>query len=113
MNYYKDAVTNEVYAYDDQQVSGGIIKDGLVLMTPEEVEAHKNPNLTLEQASILERQWRNTELANADIEINKAVDSANYAVEKSWRNYRLALRDWPENPDFPDATKRPARPTTQ
>ncbi len=42
MNYYKDTVTNEVYAYDDQQVADGIVKEGLVLMTPEEVEAHLN-----------------------------------------------------------------------
>ena len=113
MNYYKDTTTGEVYAYDDQQVEGGFVKKGLVAMIPAEVEEHKNPKLTLEQASTLERHWRNNELAKADIEINKAVDSANYSLEKSWRNYRQALRDWPEHPDFPDATKRPASPTTQ
>ena len=43
MNYYRDTVTNEVYAYDDQQAYEGIVKEGLIPMTPEEVEAHLNP----------------------------------------------------------------------
>ena len=109
MNYYKDSITGEVYAYDDEQVEEGWVKEGLVFMTPEEVEEHKNPKLTLEQASILERHWRDSELAKADIEINTAVDSDNYFLEKSWRNYRIVLRDWPENPDFPSKLYRPTR----
>ena len=43
MNYYKDTTTGTVYAYDDEQVADGIVKEGLVPMTPEEVEAHLNP----------------------------------------------------------------------
>ena len=109
MSYYKDTTTGDVYAYDDQQIEDGWVKEGLVPMTPEEVEVHKNPKLTLEQASSLERQWRDSELAKADIEINKATDSANYPLEKSWRNYRIELRDWPENPDFPSKLYRPTR----
>lgn len=42
MNYYKDENGN-VFAYDDEQVAEGWVKEGLVPMTPEEVEAHLNP----------------------------------------------------------------------
>ena len=44
MNYYKDTAGN-VYAYNDIQTP----KDGLIEMTPEEVEAHLNPAPTPEQ----------------------------------------------------------------
>ncbi|QTH12464.1 hypothetical protein C4C32_17915 [Pseudomonas corrugata] len=33
-------------------------------------------------------------------------------TSRQWRDYRIALRAWNQaNPDFPDATKRPAQPT--
>lgn len=43
MNYYIDPNTGEVYAYDEQQVADGYVKDGLVPMTQEEIDAHLNP----------------------------------------------------------------------
>ncbi len=110
MNYYKDPVTSEVYAYDDQQVEEGYVKEGLVPMTPEEVEAHKNPKLTLEQASTLERHWRDNELNRADIQLNKVQDGMGTGTVSAWREYRCSLRDSPESPDFPDSTKRPVAP---
>ncbi len=42
MNYYFNT-DGSVWAFDDQQVADGIVKEGLVPMTPEEVEAHLNP----------------------------------------------------------------------
>lgn len=43
MKYFKDIKTNEVYAYDQEQIDGGWVKDGLVPMTDKEVHAHLNP----------------------------------------------------------------------
>ena len=53
MNYYKDS-TGNVFAYDDEQVAAGIAGDKTP-MTPEEVEAHKNPPKTAEQ---LREEWK-------------------------------------------------------
>ena len=33
MKYFKDKNTNEVYAYDQEQVDGGLVKEGFVQMT--------------------------------------------------------------------------------
>lgn len=46
MFYFKDPVTGEVYAYDNEQVTGGHVRAGLIAMTPEEVVEHLNPPLT-------------------------------------------------------------------
>lgn len=56
-----------------------------------------------------ERKWRDSELLKADIEINKAADSAGTA-EAAWREYRVALRDWPKAAAFPESSARPKRP---
>lgn len=43
MKYFKDKNTNEVYAYSQEQIDGGWVKEGLVAMTDEEVAAHVAP----------------------------------------------------------------------
>jgi hypothetical protein len=55
-----------------------------------------------------ERDWRNAELARADIQINRLADAGGDA--QAWRNYRVALRDWPESQGFPQAELRPEAP---
>ena len=111
MNYYKDTNTGEVYAYDDEQVEGGFVKKGLVVMIPAEVEEHKNPKLTLEQASILERQWRDSELSRADIQLNKVQDGmSGLGTVTAWRQYRVDLRNLPETEGFPETSIRPVAP---
>lgn len=64
---------------------------------------------TVEELKAIERGWRDSELLKADIEVNKAVDSA-HRSESAWRQYRVALRDWPQSPEFPDSSARPAAP---
>ena len=113
MNYYKDE-SGTVYAYDDQQVEDGFVREGLVAMIPAEVEEHKNPKLTLEQASILERHWRDNELNRADIHLNKVQDGmSGFGSVGPWRLYRVDLRNWPENPEFPKIENRPVAPDAQ
>jgi len=59
-----------------------------------------------------ERLWRNTELSKVDVQLNKVQDSDPKAIGtvSQWREYRKALRAWPENKDFPNKDKRPISP---
>lgn len=57
-----------------------------------------------------ERAWRDTELARADIELNKAQDGDGVGTVKAWRDYRKALRAWPDTVGFPSAESRPVAP---
>ena len=63
----------------------------------------------LEQKKLLEREWRNLELARADIQLLKVEDGIKgIGTQKAWREYRNALRDYPSSEDFP--RKRPTAP---
>ena len=53
MNYYFNT-DGSVWAFDDQQVADGLADD-MTPMTPEEVEAHKNPPKTEAQ---LREEWK-------------------------------------------------------
>ena len=54
-----------------------------------------------------ERIWRDSELAFADIELNKVQDGRGTGLVSDWRDYRNLLRDWPEDENFPDQAFRP------
>lgn len=60
----------------------------------------------------IERSWRNSELQQADMELNKVQDSDPKAIGSvsDWRNYRKLLRAWPENVNFPNKEFRPVSP---
>lgn len=110
MKYFKDKNTSEVYAYDQEQIDGGWVKEGLVPMTDEEIDDHLNPQPTPEQLAFIERVWRNAELERADIELNKVQDGMGTGTVTAWREYRCALRNWPEHESFPDSSFRPVAP---
>lgn len=57
-----------------------------------------------------ERAWRDSELARADIELNKAQDGDGVGTVKAWREYRKALRAWPSAETFPATEDRPVSP---
>lgn len=58
-----------------------------------------------------ERLWRNTELTRADIQLMKVQDGTiGLGTQKAWREYRIALREWPSHKKFPDVTSRPTAP---
>ena len=63
-----------------------------------------------EKAAEAEKVWRNAELARADIELNKVQDGAGKGTVTAWREYRCALRDWPEHDKFPNEVYRPTAP---
>jgi len=66
----------------------------------------------------LERDWRNNVLQNTqwlvlrDAEELEMGEGTTLRTEefKQLLAYRQALRDWPNNPDFPDARSRPIEP---
>lgn len=66
-----------------------------------------------EQEAAQERYWRNEELYRADKELLKSEDGDGVGEPTAWRKYRVALRAWPANPDFPDSTKRPIAPDAE
>lgn len=62
-----------------------------------------------EQRALEGRQWRDAELARADIQMNKVQDGVTgIGTQKAWREYRIALRNWPSSKAFPEA--RPVAP---
>lgn len=67
-------------------------------------------------AVVVEDKWRVQEMALiADqlIALEDGDPDAMPVTEAQWRSYRTIVRNWKEggNPNFPDATKRPVRPT--
>ena len=69
-----------------------------------------DPVITPEQIASVEREWRNGELDRADIELNKVQDGMGTGTVAQWREYRCALRNWPEHESFPDSSFRPTAP---
>lgn len=65
-----------------------------------------------EYAASMERSWIEGELKRVADEIDKAQDSDPTATgtEVQWRTYRIALRAWPENGNFPNKDLRPMAP---
>lgn len=74
------------------------------IKTAEHLDAER-----LSKSSADERAWRDAELLKADIEVNKATDTGS-ATEPAWRQYRSALRSWPQSAEFPDPSGRPTPP---
>lgn len=59
----------------------------------------------------VERDWRDAELQRADIMLNRVQDGmSGFGTVAQWRAYRVDLRNWPENPEFPDSMNRPVAP---
>jgi len=97
----------------EQQEDGSYVLEGVWLSkAPDTAEvdaglAVVQPYVELDEQAALERQWRNTELAKADIELNKVQDGRGTGLVSDWRDYRNELRDWPEHEGFPDSAFRP------
>ena len=76
MTYFKDKNTNEVYDYDQEQIDGGWVKEGLVPMTDEEVSAHVAPlpiPLTKDQVEAMRLQAYAHPVTGSDRHFAEAV----------------------------------------
>lgn len=91
------------------------IGSGFQVAAPAEPPSHKLTDFELLE---IQRQdesiWRANEMPLA----LECVTSINFGdgsipgTAKQWQDYWLALRDWKDgNPDFPDMSKRPIRPS--
>jgi hypothetical protein len=66
---------------------------------------------TDEEKSIQERSWRDGQYDVVRIEINRIEDAhgSKRSTVSAWRTYRNDLRDYPQQPTFPNGT-RPVSP---
>lgn len=112
MKYYKDTNTNEVYAYDQEQIDGGWVREGLAPMTDEEVSAHLAPKPpTAEQV----RAERDAKIEAVRWRIERAKDEAALGVPlteplEPLLQYVQALRDVPAQVGFPESIEWPVEP---
>ncbi|MGY3026184.1 hypothetical protein ACVWXR_004019 [Pseudomonas lurida] len=58
----------------------------------------------------IEEEWRAIEMPKAQQNVT-AIEYGEPGDAQAWKSYWLALRKWtPDNPDFPDSSKRPVAP---
>lgn len=110
MNIYK---VTKGGRFDTNLASGGVkslpphhrqILESQVLAGDAEIIEYTLPEGTNEA---IERAWRDSELAIADIELNKVQDGRGIGLVSDWRDYRNELRNWPEHAGFPNSSYRP------
>lgn len=112
MNYYKNAETGQIFAYEDSVAESEILQ-GLVPLTEAEIKQifdRKSRDTLIG----VEMFWVTSQLALVaeQLLMHEDGDSKAIATPESWREYRKKLRRWNEtdSPDFPDKSKRPATP---
>lgn len=68
-----------------------------------------------QELNIVELSWLDVELIRASNELDKVQDSDPKSVGSvsDWRNYRKALRSWPEALSFPNKEFRPKAPDAE
>ena len=115
MKYFKDKKSNEVYAYDQEQVDGGWVKKGLVPMTETETEAHLNPIPTTEQLADTARAKRDRLIESVRWRIERHSDEGALNTDPTeplepLLQYTQSLRDVPQQKGFPEAVESPQCP---
>ena len=110
MKYFKDKKTGEVYAYDQEQIDGGWVKEGLAPMTDEEVHAHLNPPKTDEQLKSEAESLATSLRHKADAELIPLQDAIDLdmatddelARAKELKKFRVLLSRWSYPDDMPE-----------
>lgn len=110
MIYFKNS-KGEVFAYESEADRQKFGSKDLIQLTEDDIKKHQ-ADKSLDVQAYIERYWRDSELIRSDIELYKVQDSDPKAVGTvaGWREYRKALRAWPEHKDFPNKEKRPVSP---
>lgn len=118
--FYRDPETQEVYEYDADQVAAGVVRDGLITMTDEEVEEHLAPPiLSPEQLTAIALSERDQRLSVAALRIaplQDAVDIGEASADEeqsllAWRRYRVAVNRVSQQAGFPADIDWPAPPS--
>ena len=113
MKYFKDKKTGEVYAYDQVQIDGGWVKEGLTTMAETEVEAHLNPIPTAEQLASSARHERDVALRVLDEVVSNPLRFSDLSEEQRLEaaTYRRLLLDVPQQEWFPTTYEMPKAPS--
>lgn len=106
--YYQDA-EGKIYAYAADGSQDAYIQSGLIPITEEEADAIRFPPPTQAQQAEIIRAKRDALLKETDLVVIRCAE-ADEAVPAAWKTYRQALRDIPEQADFPDAVVWPQQP---
>ena len=77
-----------------------------------------DPPAISRDSTVVEREWRDTELASIMWLRERHRDQLEIAVDTTLTGeqftelllYMQGLRDWPQSPDFPDSERRPLAP---
>lgn len=89
-----------------EQSKGKVVKlvDNNFIYSPREI--------TKQEVESLEDIWVSSELVVAGEELDKVQDSdpKAFGTVSQWREYRKALRAWPDHKDFPNKESRPVSP---
>ena len=114
MKYYKNK-TGDVFAYDQKQIDGGWVKEGLVPMTATEVEAHMNPVPTPEQLADTARAERDRLIESVRWRIERHSDELALGSEPTeplepLLQYAQDLRTVPQQEGFPETVEWPQCP---
>lgn len=93
---FRDPKTNDVYEYDDAQVAGGFVRDGLSRMGDADISDHLRPPVSIEQQrATLRLRLSEIDAASARplraILVGSATD-ADYARLTELDNQAAALR---------------------
>ena len=115
MKYYKHPKTNEVFAYESEQIEGGWVKEGLMPMTESEVEAHLSPAPTTEQLADATRAERDRLIDSVRWRIERHNDELAFGIEPTeplepLLQYIQDLRDVPQQAGFPESVEWPQCP---
>lgn len=116
MNYYKDE-NNGVWGYDDDQVAGGFVRNGLVKITEKEADKLIAPPPPTKEQLIEQAEAKKQRLmAEATVEMAPLQDADDIGEAtdeelsqlKAWKKYRVTLNrvdtslapdiDWPVKP---------------
>lgn len=113
MKYYIDT-SQQIYAFELDGSQDKFIPTGLQPISDDALAALRSKQLNSPtQLAIFERGWRLSELQYTDVQLLKLQDGdpTSTGTADGWRKYRVELRGWPEDRNFPNMALRPVRPT--
>lgn len=118
-NFYKNPEDGEVFEYSGDDVDNGLVRDGLVVMTEEEVKEHLSPPvLSFEQLVTIALSERDRRLEIAAVRIAPLQDAIDLGEAEpdeessllAWKRYRVAVNRINQQAGYPSEIDWPASP---